>query len=75
MALAVLHWICQGGGYELTSLDVQTACRLAQDAGKAVGQSDRVALRIQTMLLATTREVRWVREMSSLAASPEAGAL
>jgi hypothetical protein len=74
VALAALHWICQGRGYELTSLDVQMAYRLAHEAGDALGQSDRVALRIQTMLRPTTRETRWVREMLSLPASSESGA-
>jgi hypothetical protein len=74
VALAALHWICQGRGYELTTLDVQMAYRLAQEAGDALGQSDRVALRIQTMLRPTTRETRWVREMLSLPASSESGA-
>jgi len=73
VALAALHWICQGRGYELTSLDVQMAYRLASEAGQALGQSERVALRIQTMLKPTTREVRWVREMLKLPASSEAG--
>lgn len=73
VALAALHWICQGRGYELTSLDVQMAYRLASEGGQALGQSERVALRIQTMLRPTTREVRWVREMLNLLALPEAG--
>ena len=73
VALAALHWICQGRGYELTSLDVQMAYRLAREAGQALGQSDRVALRIQTMLKPTTREVRWVREMLNMPASSERG--
>ena len=73
VALAALHWICQGRGYELTSLDLQMAYRLAAEAGQALGQSERVALRIQTMLKPTTREVRWVREMLNLPASSEAG--
>jgi len=72
VALAALHWICQGRGYELTSLDVQMAHQLASEAGNALGQPERVALRIQTMLRPTTREVRWVREMLNLAALPEA---
>jgi len=71
VALAALHWVCQGRGYELTSLDVQMAYRLAQEAGDALGQADRVALRIQTMLRPTTREVRWVREMLGIPASLE----
>ena len=75
VALAALHWICQGRGYELTSLDVQMAYRLVQEAGDALGQADRVALRIQTMLRPTTREVRWVREILDLPASSEGGAL
>lgn len=58
VALAALHWIRQGRGYELTSLYVQMACRLASEAGDAVGQSERVALRIKTMRKPTTREVR-----------------
>lgn len=70
VALAALHWICQGRGYELTALDVQTAYRLAAEAGQALGQSERVALRIQTMLKPTTREVRWVREMLDLLPVP-----
>lgn len=57
VALAALHWICQGRGYELTSLDVQMAYRLAREAGHALGQSERVALRIQTMLRPPPREV------------------
>jgi tetratricopeptide (TPR) repeat protein len=73
VALAALHWICQGRGYELTSLDVQMAYQLASAAGDAVGQSERVALRIQTMLKPTTREVRWVREVLNLPAASEAG--
>jgi len=73
IALAALHWICQGRGYELTALDVQMAYRLATEAGQALGQSERVALHIQTMLKPTTREVRWVRETLNLPASSEAG--
>lgn len=73
VALAALHWICQGRGYELTSLDVQMAYRLASEAGQALGQSERVALRIQTMLKPTTREVRWVSEILNLPASSDAG--
>lgn len=72
-ALSALHWICEGVGYELTSLDVQMAYRLASEAGQALGQSDQVALRIQTMLEPTTREVRWVREMLNMLASSERG--
>lgn len=71
VALAALHWICQGRGYELTSLDVQMAYRLASEAGNAVGQSERVALRIHTMLKPTIREVRWVREMLNMPVSSE----
>ncbi len=74
-ALAALHWTCQGRGYELTPLDMQMAYRLAQEAGDALDESDRVALRIQTMLRATTREVRWVRELLNLPAPSEGGAL
>lgn len=74
VALAALHWICQGRGYEPTSLDVRMADQLAREAGHALGQQERVALRIQTMLRSTTREVRWVRETLNLPASPEAGA-
>ncbi len=73
VALAALYWICQGRGYELTSLDVQMAYRFATEAGLALGQSERVALRIQTMLKPMTREVRWVRERLNLPASSEAG--
>lgn len=72
VALAALHWICQGRGYELTSLDLQMAYQLANEAGNALGQSERVALRLQTMLRPTTREVRSVRAMLHLPLSPRA---
>jgi tetratricopeptide (TPR) repeat protein len=75
VALSALHWICQGRGYELTSLDVQMAYRLASEAGQALGQSERVALRIQTMLKPATREVRWVREMLNMPALSESDPL
>ena len=42
------------------------------EAGDAVGQSERVALRIQTMLKPMTREVRGVREMLNLRAMSQA---
>ena len=70
VALAALHWICQGRGFELTSLDVQLAYQLVIEAGDSLGQSDRVALRIQTMLRPATRDVRWVREMLNLPPPP-----
>ena len=73
VALAALHWICQGRGYELTSLDVQMAYQLACKSGKALGQPERMALRIRTMLRPATREVRWVREVLNLPDSPEGG--
>ena len=73
VALAALHWICQGRGYELTSLDVQMAYQLARKSGKALGQPERMALRIRTMLRPATREVRWVREVLNLPDSPEGG--
>ena len=75
VALAALQWICQGRGYEVTSLDVQMAYRLASDAGEALGQPERAALRIQTMLKPTTREVRWVRQMLNLPASSGSASL
>jgi hypothetical protein len=74
VALAALHWICQGRGYELTALDVQMAYQLACEAGHRLGQSERVALRIRTVLQPTSGEVRWVREILNLRASPETGA-
>lgn len=73
VALAALHWICQGRGYELTSLDLRMAYELANKAGNAVGRSAHVALRIQAMLRPTTREVQWVREMLGVPASLSAG--
>lgn len=73
VALAALHWICEGRGYELTSLDVQDAYRLAGESGNAAGQSERVTIRIHTMLRSATREVRWVREVLNLPDIPQGG--
>lgn len=73
VAVAAVHWICQGSGHELTSLDVLTVYRLATEAGQALGQSERVALRIQTMLEPTTHEVRLAREVVNLPDIPQGG--
>jgi hypothetical protein len=65
VALAALHWICLDYGYELTSHDVIAPYRLAIELGQRLDQSDKVTLRLQTMLARDSVRVRWVRQMLS----------
>lgn len=46
IALASLRWMCQGYGYELTGIDVSSACASALKAGEAAGRGDEIARQI-----------------------------
>ena len=61
-ALAALHWMAQGHGYEISVLDVRQAQQFAQQAAMGIGQSERTQERLQQLLASDTRSVRWLRE-------------
>jgi tetratricopeptide (TPR) repeat protein len=65
-ALAALHWIAQGHGYELTVLDVREAHQLALAAADATGQRDHVQASIDQMLSTDRPAAAKVREMLGL---------
>ena len=49
-ALAALHWMSMGQGYELTGLDVQEAHRLATEAARTAQQIDQAQATIEQVL-------------------------
>ncbi len=61
-ALAALHWMSRGHGYELTALDAREAYRHAIEAARRIGQEDRVALQVERMLADEGATVRWMRQ-------------
>jgi hypothetical protein len=69
-ALAALHWIAQGHGYELTVLDVRDAHRLVLSAADAAGQTADTQAAIQQMLSTGQHSAIKVREMLGLGPSP-----
>ena len=61
-ALAALHWMSMGHGYELTGLDVHEAHRLASDAAKATGQIDKALATIEEVLASDRPMSAWMRQ-------------
>jgi hypothetical protein len=68
-ALAALHWIAQGQGYELTVLDVREAHQLALAAADATGQRDHAQASVDQMLSTDRQSAVKVREMLGLGPS------
>ena len=48
IALASLHWMCKGCGYELSGIDVYSATASAMKAAEALGKSEETAQQIAT---------------------------
>ena len=61
-ALAALHWMSQGHGYDLTGLDVREAYRYAMEAAQSIGQADTVRIRVQRMLGGEGPAAKWMRQ-------------
>ena len=60
-ALAALHWMSMGHGYELTGLDVQEAHRLAIEAAGIAQQSAQAQAAIEQVLTADRPMSAWLR--------------
>ena len=60
-ALAALHWMSMGHGYELTGLDVQEAHRLAIEAAGIAQQSAQAQAAIEQVLAADRPMSAWLR--------------
>ena len=70
-ALAALHWISTGHGYELTALDVVEAHRLAVDAARIAQQDDQAQALIEQALAPDRPMSAWMRRsLGRLEASP-----
>ena len=66
VALAALHWISEGHGYDLTGQDVRDPYRYAQEGAGALGQEERVALRLRPILTGDSPTRRWLRQVLGL---------
>ncbi len=60
-ALAALHWMSLGYGYELTVLDVRDAHRLAIEAAQRCDAVDQSKLRLQQVLVGDQARTAWMR--------------
>jgi hypothetical protein len=73
-ALAALHWMSTGHGYELTGLDVQEAHSLAIDAASQTQQTEKAQSAIAQMLATGTPTTTWMKQalgMAPLSALPK----
>ena len=62
-ALAALHWMSLGYGYELTGADVHEAYRHAMAAAQSVGQAEQIQSRVDRMLDGDASAAKWMRQM------------
>lgn len=61
-ALAALHWISLGHGYELTGGDVNDAYKLATETAAAQGQTELAEARLSVMLAADKPAATWLKK-------------
>lgn len=66
-ALASLHWISMGHGYELTGLDVQDAYRIAMEAAAATQQTEQAHVTIERMLAPDKPISAWMKRSLAMA--------
>ncbi|MBT2326997.1 hypothetical protein J7E62_32405 [Variovorax paradoxus] len=72
-ALAALHWISMGYGYELTGLDVLEACRLATEAACCANQVAQAEDVIKQVLALDRPRAPWMRQSLGIGTSPPGG--
>jgi hypothetical protein len=60
-ALAALHWMSMGHGYELTGLDVQEAYRMAIEAATATEQTEQAHAAIDQVLASDRPMSIWMK--------------
>ena len=68
-ALAALHWMSMGHGYELTGLDAHEAHRLAIEAAATIEQSAQAQAAIEQVLAADRPMSAWLRRALGIATS------
>lgn len=62
-ALAALHWIAHGYGYEITGVDVMQAHRLTHEAAVSCGRTEQVRSRVEAVLAGDGSAAKWMRAM------------
>ncbi len=67
-ALAALHWMSLGHGYELSGVDVLEAHRLAIEAGQHAEEHKQIEHQIEQTLASTRPMATWMRQVLGLAA-------
>ncbi|MCZ2440951.1 MAG: hypothetical protein LC119_12375 [Burkholderiales bacterium] len=65
-ALAALHWMSMGHGYELTGLDAHEAHRLALDGAEACHQPELALVTIEQALGPDRPMSAWLRRVLGL---------
>ena len=60
-ALASLHWMSLGHGYELTGMDVQDAYRIAIEAAAATQRAQQVRMSIEQVLASDRPMAAWLQ--------------
>lgn len=60
-ALASLHWMSMGHGYELTGMDVQDAYRIAIEAAAATQRAQQVRMSIEQVLASDRPMAAWLQ--------------
>ena len=60
-ALASLHWMSMGHGYELTGLDMQDAYRMAMEAAAAAQQTQQVRASFEQVLASDRPMIAWMQ--------------
>jgi hypothetical protein len=61
-ALAALHWMSLGHGYELTGADVHEAYRHAMAAAQSLGKAEQIQRRVDRMLDGDAPAAKWMRQ-------------
>lgn len=62
-ALAALHWIAHGYGYEIAGVDVMQAHRLAKEAAAGCGRTEQIQSRVEAILSDDGAAAKWMREV------------
>ena len=61
--IAALRWICEGYGYEITSLDILDAYRYTMEAAASAGKGPETLERIRRLAAVQTPSARFVAEV------------
>lgn len=69
-ALASLHWMSMGRGYELIGLDVQDAHRMAHEAASTTQQTEQAQASIQQVLAADRPMSAWMKRSLGIVPLP-----